>query len=138
VSDFFLTLTKGFATLHFIQNLNSSRPLTSTQLTTHHPHHRPQTPAYTLFATHKSSQEAISRGKAPDFTGILLTLIRLEAQKTDLVICVNVPHVDGEYNTHDVNPSAGKQGPMLDAATSFRDRILQSFEIKDWELFVQE
>ncbi|KAI4786880.1 ran-interacting Mog1 protein [Aureobasidium sp. EXF-8845] len=98
----------------------------------------PQTPAYTLFATHKASPEAISRGKAPDFTGILLTLIRLEHQKTDLVICVNVPHVDGEYNKNDVDPSAGKQGPMLDAATSFRDRILQSFEIKDWELFVQE
>jgi hypothetical protein len=100
--------------------------------------HRPQTPAYTLFATHKATPEAISRGKAPDFTGILLTLIRLEHQKTDLVICVNVPHVDGEYNKNDVDPSAGKQGPMLDAATSFRDRILQSFEIKDWELFVQE
>jgi hypothetical protein len=62
----------------------------------------------------------------------------LERQQTDLVICVNVPHVTGEYNKDDVNPSAGKQGPMLDAATSFRDRILQSFEIKDWDLFVQE
>jgi len=99
---------------------------------------RPQTPAYTLFATHTASPDAISRGKAPDFTGILLTLIRLEAQQTDLVICVNVPHVDGEYNKDDVDPSAGKQGAMLDAATAFRDRILQSFEIKDWDLFVQE
>jgi hypothetical protein len=99
---------------------------------------RPQTPAYTLFATHTASPDAVSRGKAPDFTGILLTLIRLEKQQTDLVICVNVPHVTGEYNKDDVNPSAGKQGPMLDAATSFRDRILQTFEIKDWDLFVQE
>ena len=113
---------------------NSFQPFTNSPL----PHHSPQTPAYTLFASHKATQEAISRGKAPDFTGILLTLIRLEHQKTDLVICVNVPHVDGEYNKEDVDPSAGKQGPMLDAATAFRDRILQSFEIKDWELFVQE
>ena len=103
-----------------------------------HTKRRPQTPAYTLFATHTASPDAISRGKAPDFTGILLTLIRLEAQQTDLVICVNVPHVDGEYNKDDVDPSAGKQGAMLDAATAFRDRILQSFEIKDWDLFVQE
>ncbi|THY25812.1 ran-interacting Mog1 protein [Aureobasidium pullulans] len=98
----------------------------------------PQTSAYTLFATHKPSAEAVSRGKAPDFTGILLTLIRLESQQTDLVISVNVPHVGGDYNKDEVNPSAGKQGPMLDAATSFRDRILQTFEIKDWDLFVQE
>ncbi|KEQ80129.1 ran-interacting Mog1 protein [Aureobasidium pullulans EXF-150] len=97
-----------------------------------------QTSAYTLFATHKPSAEAVSRGKAPDFTGILLTLIRLESQQTDLVISVNVPHVGGDYNKDDVDPSAGKQGPMLDAATSFRDRILQTFEIKDWDLFVQE
>ncbi|KAG9511568.1 Mog1p/PsbP-like protein, partial [Aureobasidium melanogenum] len=97
-----------------------------------------QTPAYTLFATHTASADAVSRGKAPDFTGILLTLIRLERQQTDLVICINVPHVDGEYNKDDVNPSAGKQGPMLDVATSSRDRILQTFEIKDWDLFVQE
>lgn len=80
----------------------------------------------------------MSRGKAPDFTGILLTLIRLESQQTDLVVSVNVPHVGGDYNKDDVDPSAGKQGPMLDAATSFRDRILQTFEIKDWDLFVQE
>jgi hypothetical protein len=99
---------------------------------------RPQTPAYTLFATHTASPDAISRGKAPDFTGILLTLIRLETQQTDLVISINVPHVDGEYNKNDVDPSAGKQGPALDAATSFRDRILQTFEIRDWDLFVQE
>jgi hypothetical protein len=122
----------------FIDGLSHPLQLPSNVLLTFLPHHRSQTPAYTLFATHKATQEAISRGKAPDFTGILLTLIRLEHQKTDLVICVNVPHVDGEYNKNDVDPSAGKQGPMLDAATSFRDRILQSFEIKDWELFVQE
>ncbi|KAI5212816.1 ran-interacting Mog1 protein [Aureobasidium subglaciale] len=97
-----------------------------------------QTTAYTIFATNTPSAEAVARGKAPDFTGILLTLIRLERQQTDLVICVNVPHVGGEYNKDEVDPSAGKQGPLLDAATSFRDRILQTFEIKDWDLFVQE
>lgn len=80
----------------------------------------------------------MSRGKALDFTGILLTLVRLERQQTDLVICVNVPHVTGEYNKDDVDPSAGKQGELLESATLFRDRVLQTFEIRDWDLFVGE
>jgi hypothetical protein len=97
---------------------------------------RSQTSAYTLLATHTPSSQQTSSNKAPDFTGILLTLIRLEAQQTDLVICINVPHVNGEYNKEDVNPSAGKHGRMLEAAISYRDRILQTFEIEDWDLFV--
>lgn len=80
----------------------------------------------------------MARAKAPDFTGILLTLLRLPEQETDLVISINVPHAPGEYDRDEVDPAAGKNGKLLDAAMRHRDRILQTFEIKDWGLFVSE
>ncbi|KAK8222097.1 hypothetical protein M8818_000267 [Zalaria obscura] len=98
----------------------------------------PQTPAYTLFATQHSSPDRIARGKAPDFTGILLTLVRLEKQKTDVVVSINVPHPPGEYDPDEVDPAKGKHGRLLDAALLYRDRILRTFEIRDWDLFVEE
>lgn len=80
----------------------------------------------------------MGKGKAPDFTGVLLTLIRLVEQETDLVITVNVPHAVGEYDPREIDMSAGKHGSLLDAAIQYRDRILQTFEIRDWGLFIQE
>ncbi|KAK4994355.1 hypothetical protein LTR66_005600 [Elasticomyces elasticus] len=98
----------------------------------------PQTPAYTLFATQQASAERITQGRAPDFTGILLLLIRLNGKKTDLVITINVPHAPGEYAPEDVDLATGKLGRLLEAAVQYRDRLLQTFEVKDWSLFGQE
>lgn len=102
------------------------------------PPKRSETPAYTLFATHDSPTDRVESAKAPDFTGILLTLIRLVDQKTDIVITINVPHAPGEYDGAEVDPATGKNGRLLSAAIEHRDRILQSFEVRDWDLFIQE
>lgn len=68
--------------------------------------------------------------------GILLTLVRLEEKKTDLVISINVPHIAGQYVPGDVDPEKGKQGPLLERAVQMREKVMQTFEVKDWELFV--
>ena len=65
-------------------------------------------------------------------------LIRLEQQKTDIVITINVPHIKGSYDETEIDVEGGKQGKLLDAAVAYQDRILQTFQIKDWTLFVSE
>ncbi|KAF2403215.1 ran-interacting Mog1 protein [Trichodelitschia bisporula] len=97
----------------------------------------PSTPAFTMFATQHPSA-APSRSPQADFTAILLVLVRLAAQKTDIVISINVPHVADEYSRADVDLEARKPGPLLGAAIQMRDRILETFEVKDWDLFVNE
>ncbi|KAK8218123.1 hypothetical protein IWZ01DRAFT_531880 [Phyllosticta capitalensis] len=98
----------------------------------------PNTPAYTLVATQHPAPDPSSRRPQPDFTAIVLILVRLAQQKTDIVITVNVPHVPGEYVKEDVDFSRAKQGPLMDAAAAIKQQILQTFEIKDWNLFVNE
>lgn len=96
------------------------------------------TPAYTLIATQHAVPDPGNRNPQPDFTAILLLLVRLAAQKTDIVITLNVPHVPGEYQKDDVDFAAGRQGPLVEAAAAIRQRILETFEIKDFGLFVTE
>ncbi|PMB63628.1 putative ran guanine nucleotide release factor [Beauveria bassiana] len=94
-------------------------------------------PAYTLIATQtpKSSQSR-ERSSAPDFTAIIMTLLRLEKYKTDILITINVPHIKGEYNEEDVDLQLGKQGKLIGDAVEYSARIWKSFKIKDWDLFV--
>ncbi|KAF2144675.1 uncharacterized protein K452DRAFT_223072 [Aplosporella prunicola CBS 121167] len=96
----------------------------------------PTFPAYTLIATQHPT--TASRRPQPDFTAILLILLRLEQKKTDIVITINVPHVPGEYPKDEVDFAAAKQGPLMDHAAAMRQQILETFEVKDWNLFVDE
>ncbi|KAF2143878.1 uncharacterized protein K452DRAFT_285917 [Aplosporella prunicola CBS 121167] len=96
----------------------------------------PNFPAYTLIATQHPNTAA--RGPQPDFIGILLILLRLEQKKTDIVITINVPHVPGEYPKDEVDFAAAKQGPLMEHAITIRQKILETFEVKDWSLFVDE
>jgi hypothetical protein len=89
-----------------------------------------------LFAT--THPAAGDKRAKDDFTGILLILIRLEKQTTDILIAVNVPHVPGEYEKDAVNLDQQKVGPHLEAGLAIRKRILETFEVKDWSLFVAE
>jgi len=75
------------------------------------------------------------RKPQPDFTAVLLTLVRLPAQATDIVVTINVPHVPGEYDPEGVDLPAQKLGPLVEEAVAIRQRILESFEVKDWSLF---
>ena len=91
-----------------------------------------------MFATQHVNKDALGRKSKEDLTGILLTMIRLEKQKTDIVIAVNVPHIPGDYKKDEIDLPAQKVGKHIEDATAIRQRILDTFEIKDWNLFVHE
>lgn len=65
-------------------------------------------------------------------------MIRLMGQKTDIIVAVNVPHIEGQYDEAEVDPDKGRHGKLLEAAMEYRRRIMGTFEIVDWGLFVQE
>ncbi|TQV98339.1 hypothetical protein V2A60_007913 [Cordyceps javanica] len=96
-------------------------------------------PAYTLIATQTPrSSHSRDRPSAPDFTAIIMTLLRLETNNTDILITINVPHIKGEYNEEDVDLELGRQGKLIGDAVEYSARIWKSFKIKDWGLFVVE
>ncbi|KAI1117853.1 hypothetical protein F5Y14DRAFT_402237 [Nemania sp. NC0429] len=100
-------------------------------------------PAYTLLATLSPQAPPSTEAEgssapppsAPDFTAIILTLVRLEREQTDLLITVNVPHIRGEYDVDDVDLELGKQGRLIGDAVDYAARIWESFTVKDWGLF---
>ena len=98
----------------------------------------PETPCYTLFATSPPGSKQRGRPNEPDFVGILLTMIRLEQQKSDIIAAINVPHISGQYTPTEVDPEKGKHGALLEQAIQYRQKLMETFEIKDWNLFVQE
>ncbi len=72
---------------------------------------------------------------APDFTAIIISLIRLEKESTDILITINVPHIKGEYDEEEVDLQLGKQGKMIEDAVEYAAKIWETFKIKDWNLF---
>ncbi|WZH46531.1 hypothetical protein QYS62_007611 [Fusarium acuminatum] len=72
---------------------------------------------------------------APDFTAIILTLLRLEKAKTDILITINVPHIKGEYDEAEVDLELGRQGKLIGDAVEYSASIWSTFKIKDWGLF---
>jgi len=96
------------------------------------------TPAYTLIATQTppiDPKDLKENSTSPDFTAIVLTLIRLEKESTDILITINVPHIKGEYSEEDVNLELGLQGKLINDAVEYAARIWETFKIKDWSLF---
>ncbi|KAK4203587.1 hypothetical protein QBC40DRAFT_346190 [Triangularia verruculosa] len=94
-------------------------------------------PAYTLIATqtHKQREGERERQGAPDFTALILTLIRLEKEQTDILVTINVPHIKGEYDEEEIDLAMGKQGELIGDAVEYASRIWESFDVKDWGLF---
>lgn len=98
--------------------------------------HRTKPPAYTLIATQTPRvDQSPTQNSAPDFTAIIMTLLRLEQYKTDVLITINVPHIKGEYDEDEVDLQLGKQGKLIGDAVEYSARIWESLKIKDWELF---
>jgi hypothetical protein len=99
-------------------------------------HLRDDIPAYSLIATQTPRPDP-GKGatSAPDFTAIILTLVRLEKEKTDLLITINVPHIKGEYDEEEVDLELGKQGQLIGDAVEYAAKIWASFRVKDWNLF---
>jgi hypothetical protein len=97
---------------------------------------RPDIPAYTLIATQTPKVgSGGSKSSAPDFTAIILNLVRLEKVSTDILITINVPHIKGEYNEAEVDLELGKQGRLIGDAVEYAARIWSTFKVKDWNLF---
>ncbi|KAI0150632.1 Mog1p/PsbP-like protein [Xylariaceae sp. FL1272] len=102
-------------------------------------------PAYTLIATlsppnqppssQSTAGDSSQRPNSPDFTAMILTLVRLEHEKTDILITINVPHIRGEYDEDDVDLQLGKQGKLIGDAVDYASRIWETFKVKDWGLF---
>ncbi|KAK4034535.1 hypothetical protein C8A01DRAFT_18683 [Parachaetomium inaequale] len=97
------------------------------------------TPAYTLIATQTPQPPAhpdeSRRASAPDFTALILTLLRFEKEQTDILITINVPHIKGEYDEDEVDLALGKQGELIGDAVEYAARIWASFKVKSWRLF---
>lgn len=95
----------------------------------------PDIPAYTLIATQTPPPDPSKKADVPDFTAIILTLLRLEKESTDVLVTINVPHIKGEYDEEDVDLQLGKQGKLIGDAVEFASRIWATFKVKDWHLF---
>jgi hypothetical protein len=103
-------------------------------LTNYHPNSE-ELPAYTLIATQTPHVDPRARSSAPDFTAIILTLLRLEKEATDVLVTINVPHIKGEYDEDEVDLELGKQGELIGDAVEYAAKIWESFKIRDWKLF---
>lgn len=75
------------------------------------------------------------RSSAPDFTALIMTLLRLERELTDILITINVPHIKGEYDEEDIDLELGKQGKLIGDAVDYASKIWETFKVKDWGLF---
>ncbi|KUI58210.1 putative ran guanine nucleotide release factor [Cytospora mali] len=95
----------------------------------------PEIPAYTLIATQTPPPDPSKKADVPDFTAIILTLLRLEKESTDILMTINVPHIKGEYDEEEVDLQLGKQGKLIGDAVEFAARIWATFKVKDWHLF---
>jgi hypothetical protein len=100
--------------------------------------YRPNTPTYNLLATSPPGEKQQGRANEPEFVAIMLTLIRLVDQETDMLVTINVPHVPGSYEAGSVDLEHGKMGPLLELAGKWRERVLESFEVREWGLFGEE
>jgi hypothetical protein len=126
------TSNTQFSKLPFVP-LSTLLPSPFSNLINHVVIFREGTPAYTLIAT--QTPPPVPGSKSPDFTAIVLTLIRLERESTDILITINVPHIKGEYTEEEVNMQMGRQGKLIENAVEFAAKIWETFKIKDWGLF---
>lgn len=49
-----------------------------------------------------------------------------------------MPHVAGEYEAGSVDLEHGKQGGLIERAGEWRERVLETFEVREWGLFGEE
>lgn len=97
----------------------------------------PDIPAYTLLATvtPPTKPGGGSKERETSLTAIIISLLRLEKEKTDVLITVNVPHIKGEYDEEEVDIEMGKTGELIGNAINYSGRMWKSLRIRDWTLF---
>ena len=80
----------------------------------------------------QTPQNPNPRRKEPEYAYIHLLLLRLKDQGTDILVSINIPHYVGEYE----KPSEeGQQTKLMKDSAVARQKVLDSFNIKDWNLF---
>ncbi|KAG0635228.1 hypothetical protein HOY80DRAFT_1057689 [Tuber brumale] len=100
-------------------------------------------PAYLMTGTSSSRP-----GDNPEyFIGILMVLVRLQQQTTDILITVNIPFNTSELvqaEKYLVSPRAGTTGgggeksQMLKSGMAVLEGVLREFEVLDWGLFLED
>ena len=104
----------------------------------------PNVPILSLLA--KTTPPAQGEGglaapNAPTHAAILMALVRLEKQTTDMVVSLNVPHVPGsveaaaEEGGEEVDFESGKYGSAVEEGREALSEVLRTLKVKDWGLF---
>ena len=98
------------------------------------PHH--SVPAYSIAA---STRPVLNKDGGKDFTILILLLIRLEMQDTDILISVNLPYRGKQFTADvvDLEVFVGSDAvnDSLELGLDILDTIRRSFQIRDWGLF---
>ena len=68
-------------------------------------------------------------------TVIFLTLVRLAAQKSDILITINTPHSSQQMVARENGAEEDKLGSLISVGLLCQDEINRSFRINDWNLF---
>jgi hypothetical protein len=83
-----------------------------------------------------------SSQKTPQFVYIHLLLLRLKNAGTDLLITVNIPHYENEYEPMPQSGAPAYSGQSYATETylmrdseAVKQKIIESFDIHDWSLF---
>lgn len=71
-------------------------------------------------------------------TVILLSLIRLVPQATDLLVSINIPIHQGpttDTNGDLIDFEQGEYGKLVQEGIALRDEVVGSLQVRDWSLF---
>lgn len=111
--------------------------------------HSPNKPSYQVIGT-VSARPTDTPTVPPTFTAILMMIVRLEQQTTDIVMTINVPFNDPEmvstekciaspmYEGNDIDSQNGHKSELLTFGMSVAAEVVGSFVIVDWGLFLAD
>lgn len=71
----------------------------------------------------------------PSITIILLTLVRLAARKSDILITINIPYSSQQIAAGESVTEEDKLSSLILFGLQYQDKIHRSFRINDWSLF---
>lgn len=62
---------------------------------------------------------------------IHLLLLRLKEHGTDIMVTVNIPHYEGEYE----GAKEGEDTRLMKDSWAVREKVLETLRVVDWSLF---
>ncbi|KAI9738194.1 MAG: hypothetical protein M1834_008692 [Cirrosporium novae-zelandiae] len=92
-----------------------------------------------LATTSRPAPRSPPRTPIPKITGLILLLVRLIPQETDVLVTVNLPYMPGEFEEGDVDVEGGRiGGRILEDGKAIMEVVVRSLEVRDWGLFGSE